>query len=62
LSGFSNVIDEFRGGDGVIGIHGTNEPDAIGTDVSHGCIRMSNEAILELVPVLPLGTPVHITA
>ncbi len=62
LSGFSNVIDEFRGGDGVIGIHGTNEPEAIGTDVSHGCIRMSNEAILELVPVLPLGTPVHITA
>jgi lipoprotein-anchoring transpeptidase ErfK/SrfK len=62
LSGFSNVLDEFKGGDGVIGIHGTNEPEAIGTDVSHGCIRMRNEAILELVPVLPLGTPVHITA
>jgi lipoprotein-anchoring transpeptidase ErfK/SrfK len=62
LSGFSNVLDEFGGGDGVIGIHGTNEPEAIGTDVSHGCIRMRNEAILELVPVLPLGTPVHITA
>jgi lipoprotein-anchoring transpeptidase ErfK/SrfK len=62
LSGFSNVLDEFKGGDGVIGIHGTNEPQAIGTDVSHGCIRMRNEAILELVPVLPLGTPVHITA
>jgi lipoprotein-anchoring transpeptidase ErfK/SrfK len=62
LSGFSNLLDEFRGGDGVIGIHGTNEPDAIGTDVSHGCIRMRNEAILELVPVLPLGTPVHIAA
>jgi lipoprotein-anchoring transpeptidase ErfK/SrfK len=62
LSGFSNVIEEFQGGDGVIGIHGTNEPEAIGSDVSHGCIRMRNEAILELVPVLPLGTPVHITA
>ena len=62
LSGFSNVLDEFRGGDGVIGIHGTNEPGAIGTDVSHGCIRLRNEAILQLVPVLPLGTPVHITA
>jgi len=62
LSGFSNVLDEFKGGDGVIGIHGTNEPGAIGTDVSHGCIRLRNEAILELVPVLPLGTPVHITA
>jgi lipoprotein-anchoring transpeptidase ErfK/SrfK len=62
LSGFSNVIEEFAGGDGVIGIHGTNQPEALGTDVSHGCIRLRNEAILELVPVLPLGTPVHITA
>jgi lipoprotein-anchoring transpeptidase ErfK/SrfK len=62
LSGFSNVIDEFNGGDGVIGIHGTNEPEAIGTDVSHGCIRMSNEAITRLTAILPLGTPVHIEA
>jgi lipoprotein-anchoring transpeptidase ErfK/SrfK len=60
LSGFSNVLDEFNGGDGVIGIHGTNEPELIGTDVSHGCIRMSNEAITELAGLLPLGTPVHI--
>ncbi|HEX6424232.1 MAG TPA: L,D-transpeptidase [Acidimicrobiales bacterium] len=62
LSGFSNVLEEFNGGDGVIGIHGTNEPELIGTDVSHGCIRMSNEAITELAVVLPLGTPVHIEA
>ena len=60
LSGFSNVLDEFNGGDGVIGIHGTNDPSAIGTDVSHGCIRLTNEAITELVGYLPLGTPVHI--
>ena len=59
---FSNVLEEFNGGTGVIGIHGTNEPEAIGTDVSHGCIRMSNEAITELAGILPLGTPVHITA
>jgi lipoprotein-anchoring transpeptidase ErfK/SrfK len=62
LSGFSNELESFAGGDGVIGIHGTNEPDKIGTDVSHGCIRMSNEAITELAGVLPLGTPVHIQA
>lgn len=62
LSGFSNVLEEFNGGDGVIGIHGTNEPELIGTDVSHGCIRMSNEAITELAAMLPLGTPVHIAA
>jgi lipoprotein-anchoring transpeptidase ErfK/SrfK len=62
LSGFSNVLDEFNGGDGVIGIHGTNDPSTIGTDVSHGCIRLTNEAITELVARLPLGTPVHIAA
>ena len=60
LSGFSNVLEEFNGGPGVIGIHGTNQPEAIGTDVSHGCIRVSNEAITEMAGILPLGTPVHI--
>jgi lipoprotein-anchoring transpeptidase ErfK/SrfK len=61
LSGFSNELEEFNGGEGVIGIHGTDEPELIGTDVSHGCIRMSNEAITRLAAELPLGTPVHIT-
>ena len=62
LSGFSNELESFNGGEGVIGIHGTNEPELIGTDVSHGCIRMSNEAITALAAELPLGTPVHIEA
>ena len=37
-------------------------PELIGTDVSHGCIRMLNEDITELVEEwqLPLGVPVHI--
>lgn len=62
LSGFSNVVRRFRGGRGVIGIHGTNDPSAIGTEVSRGCIRLRNEDIERLVPVLPLGTPVVIRA
>jgi lipoprotein-anchoring transpeptidase ErfK/SrfK len=62
LSGFSNVLDEFNGGDGVIGIHGTNEPEAIGTDVSHGCIRVDNATITQMAGILPLGTPVHINS
>lgn len=60
LSGFSNVLDEFNGGDGVIGIHGTDEPETIGTDVSHGCIRVDNDTITRMAALLPLGTPVHI--
>jgi lipoprotein-anchoring transpeptidase ErfK/SrfK len=60
LSGFSNELTDYAGGDGVIGIHGTNDPSALGKDVSHGCIRMSNDGITRLVRVLPLGVPVDI--
>jgi lipoprotein-anchoring transpeptidase ErfK/SrfK len=62
LSGFSNVIFNFQGVDGVIGIHGTNDPSSIGKDVSHGCLRISNEAIDMLAAKLPLGVPVEIVA
>ncbi|MDP9333421.1 MAG: L,D-transpeptidase [Actinomycetota bacterium] len=60
LSGFSDVLTRFNGGEGVIGIHGTNEPWLIGKDVSHGCIRMSNAGITRLAHMLPLGVPVEI--
>lgn len=62
LSGYSPVLESFAGGEGVIGIHGTNEPELVGTDVSHGCIRMLDEDVTRLVEEfgLPLGTPVEI--
>ena len=60
LSGFSNVLQTFNGGSGVIGIHGNNDASVLGQDVSHGCIRMSNPGIEKLVKILPLGTPVEI--
>lgn len=60
LSAFSNVLYSFGGGPGEIGLHGTNEPRKLGTDVSHGCIRISNAAIAKLAHALPLGTPVLI--
>jgi len=60
LSGHSNTLSEFAGGDGQIAIHGTNDPGTIGTPVSHGCVRVDNDVILELAK-LPLGTPVVIT-
>lgn len=62
LSGFSNVLTSFRGGDGVIGIHGTNNPSTVGKDISHGCLRITNEAIEMLARRLPLGVPVEILA
>jgi lipoprotein-anchoring transpeptidase ErfK/SrfK len=62
LSGFSDTLTSFNGGPGQLRIHGTNEPSAIGTQVSHGCIRMSNDDITRLARMLPLGTPVQIDA
>jgi lipoprotein-anchoring transpeptidase ErfK/SrfK len=60
LSGFSEVLETFQGGDAIIGIHGTNRPDLVGKDVSHGCIRLRNPAVTRLAAMLPLGTPVVI--
>jgi lipoprotein-anchoring transpeptidase ErfK/SrfK len=60
LSAHSDVLNEFAGRDGVLGIHGTDFPQGIGTNVSHGCIRLSNKAIIKLAHRLPVGTPVKI--
>ena len=60
LSGHSNTLSEFDGGDGQIAIHGTDDEGTIGQDVSHGCVRVANDIILKLAK-LPLGTPVVIS-
>ena len=39
-------------------IHGTNEPDTIGHNVSSGCIRMMNEDVIDLYERVRLGTKV----
>lgn len=57
LSAYSNVLSSFAGGDGEIGLHGTDNPAAIGSNVSHGCIRVTNRVIAHLAKMLPLGTP-----
>lgn len=60
LSAHSNVLETFAGGDGRVGLHGTNEPGLIGSSVSHGCIRLRNAAVRRLARILPLGTPVYV--
>jgi lipoprotein-anchoring transpeptidase ErfK/SrfK len=77
LSGFSEVHETFNGGPGDIGIHGTSDPAAVGTDVSNGCIRLTNDKIEQLAGLLPeaaggqsdapavttgLGVPVRVLA
>jgi len=62
LSSHSDALETFAGGDAEIGIHGNNDSSVLGSDVSHGCIRMDNAAISDLATKLPLGTPVDVTA
>ncbi len=45
---------------GIVGIHGTNRPDLLPGRVSHGCIRLTNAAIVRLGELMPVGTPVTI--
>lgn len=45
---------------GGYGIHGTDNPNSIGQAVSHGCIRLQNEDVIELYEMVPLGTSVKI--
>ena len=42
------------------GIHGTDAPWTVGQRRSHGCIRLTNESILELVEYVTKGMPVII--
>lgn len=60
LSAHSEVLDQFLGGDGQVGIHGTNDPSSVGRNVSNGCIRMTNENITKLAESLPIGVPVEV--
>lgn len=44
-----------------IGIHGTNSPGSIGGRRSHGCMRLTNDDILALVPLVEKDMPVIIS-
>jgi lipoprotein-anchoring transpeptidase ErfK/SrfK len=61
LSGHSDTLSEFGGGDGQLGVHGTDDPSSIGKSVSHGCVRVPNAIIEQLAEIVPLGTPVTIS-
>jgi lipoprotein-anchoring transpeptidase ErfK/SrfK len=42
-------------------IHGSNEPETIGQAVSSGCIRMSNDDVVDLYQRVRVGTRVIVT-
>jgi lipoprotein-anchoring transpeptidase ErfK/SrfK len=43
-------------------IHGTNQPEYIGRAISSGCIRMTNEDVIDLYGRVKLGTIVIVFA
>lgn len=43
-----------------VGIHGTGDEDSIGSNASHGCIRMRVRDVKKLYPEVPVGTPIYI--
>lgn len=43
---------------GTIGIHGTGSPGSLGRRTSHGCIRLHNNSILDLVQYVKKGMPI----
>lgn len=43
-------------------IHGTPDTEPMGTPLSHGCVRMRNNDIIELFELVPTGCRVSITA
>ncbi|HEX5762937.1 MAG TPA: L,D-transpeptidase [Solirubrobacterales bacterium] len=58
----SNVFQEFEGGPGQIGIHGTNNlSGAPGSAASHGCIRLRPRAITWLARRIGAGVPLTVT-
>lgn len=50
------VIDNKRS----IYIHGTNKESSLGEARSHGCVRVSNDDVIELFNNIPAGTDVYI--
>jgi lipoprotein-anchoring transpeptidase ErfK/SrfK len=51
-----------RNKDTLYRIHGTNEPWTIGTNVSSGCIRLTNDDVTDLYNRTPIGTKVIVLA
>jgi hypothetical protein len=58
-TGAYSVLSDWPGG-GVVGIHGTDQPQLIPGRPSHGCVRVPNAKIRRLARIMPIGTPVKV--
>jgi lipoprotein-anchoring transpeptidase ErfK/SrfK len=51
-----------NGRDTLFRIHGTNQPEYIGSAISSGCIRLTNEDVIDLYSRVKMGSPVVVLA
>src|ERR1700735_3212181 len=59
----SRALYLYSGGkDTLFRIHGTNQPEYIGSSISSGCIRMTNEDVIDLYNRAKVGTIVVVLA
>lgn len=58
MNGWSETLETFNGGPPQLAIHGTNQPELLGENVSNGCIRLPNDVILDIAELAAPGTPV----
>jgi len=60
ISGIQPFLPPGWTGGNQLAIHGTNQPSTIGTSASAGCVRVSEDTLSRLKPLLAYGTPVII--
>ena len=60
ISGIQPRLPTGWSGGNQLAIHGTNSPWTIGRNASAGCVRVSEQALARMKPLLRLGTPVVI--
>jgi lipoprotein-anchoring transpeptidase ErfK/SrfK len=58
ISGIQSHLPAGWWGGDQLAIHGTSAPSTIGTSASAGCLRVSEQALARLRPLLRPGTPV----
>ena len=59
LGTHSDTLDTYGGGPGTVALHGWTDPSVFGKAISHGCVRVPDDALEQLRDV-PLGTLVII--
>jgi hypothetical protein len=58
-SAYAPTLSEWPGG-GLVGVHGTDEPQFVPGRPSHGCVRLRNADITRLWQLIQVGTPIEI--